>query len=215
MLIQAIGFLLLITLPTNFDYPWFALLLFMLGLGQGMFSSPNTSSVMSSVPAEQRGAASGMRSTFQNSGTLVSIGVFFSIVTIGLASALSSTLFNGLSRAGVPGAVAEKIAHLPPTSALFAAFLGYNPMKTLLPVNVLHALPIANQANLLGRSFFPNLILPPFTVGLHGVFYLSAAMCFVAALASFLRGKRYIHEQATGETRTRSATLKEEKGATQ
>ena len=215
MLIQATGFLLLITLPTNFDYVWFALLLFMLGLGQGMFSSPNTSSVMSSVPAEQRGAASGMRSTFQNSGTLVSIGVFFSIITIGLASALSSTLFNGLSHAGVPGAVAEKIAHLPPTSALFAAFLGYNPMKTLLPVNVLHALPIANQANLLGRSFFPNLILPPFTVGLHGVFYLSAAMCFVAALASFLRGKRYIHEQATGETRTRSATLKEEKGATQ
>jgi len=215
MLIQATGFLLLTTLPTNFNYPWFALLLFMLGLGQGMFSSPNTSSVMSSVPAEQRGAASGMRSTFQNSGTLVSIGVFFSIITIGLASALSSTLFNGLSHAGVPGAVAEKIAHLPPTSALFAAFLGYNPMKTLLPVNVLHALPIANQANLLGRSFFPNLILPPFTVGLHGVFYLSAAMCFVAALASFLRGKRYIHEQATGETRTRSATLKEEKGATQ
>jgi EmrB/QacA subfamily drug resistance transporter len=215
MLIQATGFLLLTTLPTNFNYPWFALLLFMLGLGQGMFSSPNTSSVMSSVPAEQRGAASGMRSTFQNSGTLVSIGVFFSIITIGLASALSSTLFNGLSRAGVPGAVAEKIAHLPPTSALFAAFLGYNPMKTLLPVNVLHALPIANQANLLGHSFFPNLILPPFTVGLHGVFYLSAAMCFVAALASSLRGKRYIHEQATGETRTRSATLKEEKGATQ
>jgi len=215
MLIQATGFLLLTTLPTNFNYPWFALLLFMLGLGQGMFSSPNTSSVMSSVPAEQRGAASGMRSTFQNSGTLVSIGVFFSIITIGLASALSSTLFNGLSHAGVPGAVAEKIAHLPPTSALFAAFLGYNPMKTLLPVNVLHALPIANQANLLGRSFFPNLILPPFTLGLHGVFYLSAAMCFVAALASFLRGKRYIHEQATGETRTRSATLKEEKGATQ
>jgi len=215
MLIQATGFLLLTTLPTNFNYPWFALLLFMLGLGQGMFSSPNTSSVMSSVPAEQRGAASGMRSTFQNSGTLVSIGVFFSIITIGLASALSSTLFNGLSHAGVPGAVAEKIAHLPPTSALFAAFLGYNPMKTLLPMNVLHALPIANQANLLGRSFFPNLILPPFTVGLHGVFYLSAAMCFVAALASFLRGKRYIHEQAIGETRTRSATLKEEKGATQ
>jgi MFS family permease len=215
MLIQAIGFLLLTTLPTNFNYPWFALLLFMLGLGQGMFSSPNTSSVMSSVPPEQRGAASGMRSTFQNSGTLVSIGVFFSIVTIGLASALSSTLFKGLSHAGVPGAVAEKIAHLPPTSALFAAFLGYNPMKTLLPANVLHTLPIANQVNLLGRSFFPNLISPPFAVGLHGVFYLSAAMCFVAALASFLRGKRYIHEPATGEPRTCSATLKEEKGATQ
>ena len=200
LLIQVIGFLLLTILPTNFDYIWFALLLFILGLGQGMFSAPNTSSVMSSVPAEQRGAASGMRSTFQNSGTLVSIGVFFSIITVGLASTLQSTLFNGLSMAGVPAAAANKIAHLPPTAALFAAFLGYNPMSTLLPPNILHALSAANQANLLGHSFFPNLISPAFMTGLHGVFYLSAAMCFVAALASFLRGKRYIYEQATSKT---------------
>jgi len=200
LLIQVIGFLLLTILPTNFDYIWFALLLFILGLGQGMFSAPNTSSVMSSVPAEQRGAASGMRSTFQNSGTLVSIGVFFSIITVGLASTLQSTLFNGLSRAGVPAAAANKIAHLPPTAALFAAFLGYNPMSTLLPPNILHALSAVNQANLLGHSFFPNLISPAFMTGLHGVFYLSAAMCFVAALASFLRGKRYIYEQATSKT---------------
>src|SRR6266566_1400745 len=130
MLIQTVGFILLTILPTNFNYIWFALLLFMLGIGQGMFSSPNTSSVMGSVPAEQRGAASGMRSTFQNSGSLVSIGVFFSIVTIGLASALPSTLFKGLTQAGVPGTTANNIAHLPPTAALFAAFLGYNPMAT-------------------------------------------------------------------------------------
>lgn len=205
LLIQVIGFLLLTILPTNFNYIWFAILLFILGLGQGMFSAPNTSSVMSSVPAEQRGAASGMRSTFQNSGTLVSIGVFFSIITVGLASSLQSTLFNGLSMAGVPAATAIKIAHLPPTAALFAAFLGYNPMSTLLPPNVLHALPAANQANLLGHSFFPNLISPAFMTGLHGVFYLSAAMCFVAALASFFRGKRFIYEQATSKTEQNAA----------
>ena len=208
MLIQAAGFLLLTILPTNFDYIWFALLLFILGLGQGMFSSPNTSSVMSSVPAEQRGAASGMRSTFQNSGQLVSIGLFFSIITIALASALSSTLFDGLSRAGVPAATASTISHLPPTSALFAAFLGYNPMSTLLPASVLHALPVADQLNLLGHSFFPNLISSPFMLGLHGVFYLSAAMCLVAALASFLRGKRYVYEQATGEAEQKAAVTK-------
>ena len=191
MVIQAVGFFLLTFLPANFDYIWFAIILFMLGIGQGMFSSPNTSSVMGSVPADQRGVASGMRATFQNSGSLVSIGVFFSIITAGLASALPITLLSGLTRAGVPTAVANKIAHLPPTSALFAAFLGYNPMATLLPANVLHALPQVNQANLLGRSFFPNLISPPFLIGLHGVFYLSAVMCLVAALASFLRGKQY------------------------
>jgi MFS family permease len=205
MLIQTAGFILLTILPTNFNYIWFAILLFMLGLGQGMFSSPNTSSIMGSVPAEQRGAASGMRATFQNSGSLVSIGLFFSIITIGLASALPSTLFNGLTQAGAPAVTANSIAHLPPTAALFAAFLGYNPMATLLPASVLHALPAAKQATLLGHSFFPNLISSPFMIGLHGVFYLSAAMCFIAAVASFLRGKRYVYGQETGKSGSDSA----------
>ena len=85
MIIQALGFFLLTVIPPNFNYIWFALILFVMGIGQGMFSSPNTSSVMGSVPAEQRGVASGMRSTFQNSGAIVSIGVFFSLITSGLA----------------------------------------------------------------------------------------------------------------------------------
>ena len=213
MIIQAVGFFLLTFLPANFEYIWFALILFILGLGQGMFSSPNTSSVMSSVPADQRGVASGMRATFQNSGSLVSIGVFFSIITAGLASALPITLFNGLTRASVPATVATKIAHLPPTSALFAAFLGYNPMATLLPANVLNALSKADQANLLGRSFFPNLISPPFLIGLHGVFYLSTAMCLVAALASLLRGKRNIQGQTQSGTVEDVATAQVESTA--
>ena len=203
MLIQVVGFVLLTILPVNFQYIWFAIILFMLGLGQGMFSSPNTSSVMSSVPAEQRGAASGMRATFQNSGSLVSIGVFFSIITAGLAATLPTTLFSGLTKAGVPSATANHIAHLPPTSALFAAFLGYNPMQTLLPPNVLHAISASDQANLLGHSFFPNLISSPFIVSLHSVFYLSAAMCLVAAFASLMRGKRYIHEQTAKGSETK------------
>jgi EmrB/QacA subfamily drug resistance transporter len=210
MLIQVVGFLLLTALPANFDYIWFAILLFMLGLGQGMFSSPNTSSVMNSVPADQRGAASGMRATFQNSGSLVSIGVFFSIITAGLAATLPTTLFSGLTQAGVPAAVADKIAHLPPTSALFAAFLGYNPMATLVPANVLHALPAANQANLLGKSFFPNLISPPFMAGLRDVFYLSAVMCLVAAIASLLRGKRYVYEQEQSDSGASTTSVAEE-----
>jgi MFS family permease len=190
MLIQALGFFLLTVIPLNFDYTWFWPILFMLGIGQGMFSSPNTSSIMGSVPAEQRGVASGMRATFQNSGTLVSIGVFFSLITAGLAATLGTTLSTGLTKSGLPAVVAAKIAHLPPTSALFAAFLGYNPIATLVPANVLQALPAAKRATLLGHSFFPNLISPPFSLGLHNVFYLSAAMCLVAALASMLRGKQ-------------------------
>ncbi|HVB61950.1 MAG TPA: MFS transporter [Ktedonobacteraceae bacterium] len=196
MVIQAVCFLLLTFLPANFNYVVFAILLFVLGFGQGMFSAPNTTAIMNSVPADQRGAASGMRATFQNSASLVSIGIFFSIITAGLAAALPISLSSGLLQAGLPGSVAHGIANLPPTAALFAAFLGYNPMATLIPAKVLHALPAAHQATLLGKSFFPTLISQPFMLGLHGVFYLSAALCFIAAFASLLRGQRYINDQA-------------------
>ncbi len=190
MLIQALGFFLLTLLPASFSYIWFALIIFLLGVGQGMFSSPNTSSVMGSVPPEQRGAASGMRATFQNSGSVVSIGVFFSIITASLASALPPTLSGGLVNAGVPALTADRIAHLPPTSALFAAFLGYNPVATLVPQSVQQTLSPERLHNLLGHEFFPNLISGPFMTSIHNVFYLSVVMCLVAALTSFLRGKR-------------------------
>jgi EmrB/QacA subfamily drug resistance transporter len=199
MVIQAVCFLLLTFLPANFNYVMFAAILFILGLGQGMFSAPNTTAIMNSVPADQRGAASGMRATFQNSASLVSIGIFFSIITAGLAAALPISLFSGLAQAGLPASVAHGIANLPPTAALFAAFLGYNPMATLIPARVLHALPAAHQATLLGKTFFPTLISQPFMLGLRGVFYLSTALCFIASFASLLRGERYINDQGKPE----------------
>ena len=195
MLLQAAGFLGLTLLPVNFNYPVFAVLLFMLGCGSGLFASPNTSSIMSSVPPETRGASSGMRATFQNSATLVSIGFFFSIVTLGLAAALPATLSTGLITNGVPPQAATAIAHLPPTAALFGAFLGYNPIGELLPPTVLQAISPVHQRILLGNSFFPNLISVPFMDGLHAVFYISAALCLIAAAASLLRGKRVVYGQ--------------------
>jgi MFS family permease len=200
MLLQMAGFLGLTLLPVNFNYAVFAVLLFMLGCGSGLFASPNTSSIMSSVPPETRGASSGMRATFQNSASLVSIGFFFSIVTLGLAAALPSTLSNGLIANGVPGQAANAIAHLPPTAALFGAFLGYNPIGTLLPPSVLQSISPAHKAVLLGKSFFPNLISTPFMDGLHAVFYISAALCLIAAAASLLRGKRVIYGQEEQST---------------
>ncbi|WP_322480384.1 MFS transporter [Thermogemmatispora sp.] len=219
MVIQALGFLLLTFLPANFDYIWFALILLLMGIGQGMFAAPNTTAIMNSVPADRRGVASGMRSTFQNSATVMSIGIFFSVVTIGLATALPPALSSGLTAAGVPAAVAEKIAHLPPTSALFAAFLGYNPMATLLPASVLQHIAPAQRAHLLGKMFFPNLIASPFMVGLRSVFYLSLVLCLVAALASLLRGRRYIHDIEAGSAlaseAVQSVPLPGEKGMRQ
>ncbi len=150
---------------------------------------------MSSVPPETRGASSGMRATFQNSATVVSIGLFFSIVTLGLAAALPATLSTGLITNGVPSQAANAIAHLPPTAALFGAFLGYNPIGALLPPAVLQAISPVHKAVLLGKTFFPNLISGPFMQGLHAVFYISAALCLIAAAASLLRGKRVIYGQ--------------------
>ncbi|HEX6122749.1 MAG TPA: MFS transporter, partial [Ktedonobacterales bacterium] len=193
MLVQAFGFIGLTFLPANFSYPVFAILLFILGCGSGLFASPNTSSVMSSVPPETRGVASGMRSTFQNGASLVSIGLFFSIVTAGLVATMPSTFFNGLTKYGVPADAATQIAHLPPTAALFGAFLGYNPIGQLLPPAVLSHISPANQAALLGKTFFPSLISAPFMDGLHAVFYISAALCLIAAGASLLRGKAVHH----------------------
>jgi MFS family permease len=179
----------LLLLPINFPYWAFALLILLNGMGSGMFSAPNTSAIMSSVPASHRGAASGMRSTFQNSGTSLSIGVFFSLLIIGLANRLPSALDSGLRAQGVPADVAHQAAGLPPVSTVFSAFLGINPIETLLkPSNTLAKLPAHNRNVLTGKEFFPDLISAPFHHGLIIVFATAAAMSALAATASALRG---------------------------
>ena len=212
MLLQVVGFILLTILPANFDYLWFALILVLLGLGQGLFSAPNTTLVMNSVPPEQRGVASGMRATFMNTASVISLTMFFSLVTAGLAASLPTTLSHGLTQVGLPGAVANQIAQLPPIAALFAAFLGYNPMQTLLPPAVLHSLPQSAQATLLGKEYFPTLISSPFMDGMHLAFYIAAAVCLIAAIASLVRGKQAIAERTVEFADGGSDSLGEEEG---
>ena len=189
LLVMAASFVGLLLLPGNFSYPAFAVLIFVNGLGGGLFAAPNTSLIMSSVPANMRGAASGMRATFQNAGQVLSIGVFFSLMVAGLANSLPATLSGGLTAQGVPARTADAIAQLPPVGTLFAAFLGYNPIGELLGPKVLGALPPANAAKLTGLQFFPQLISGPFHDGLVIVFWLAIAMAVVGAGASLLRGK--------------------------
>jgi MFS family permease len=196
ILIQAVGFIGLTLLPVNFSYVPFAVVLLVLGIGSGLFVAPNTTQIMNSVPPDARGAASGMRATFQNAATLVSIGVFFSIVVGRLADSLPQALYFGLSTNGVPPESANAIARLPPTSALFGAFLGINPISVLLPIAVQQQLPPANLGTLLSTSFFPNLVAGPFLDGLRVVFYLTSAMCAVGAAASALGGARAPAEAA-------------------
>ncbi len=193
MAITAVGFLLLNLLPGDFNrWAFFAVLLLM-GAGMGLFAAPNTTSIMNSVPAEDRGVASGMRGTFQNAGMMVSMALFFTILTAGLASSLPTVMSAGLTQNGLPVRVAHQIAGLPPISVLFAAFLGYNPMHSLVPPSVAAHLGAQAQATLFGKTFFPHLIMPAFIDSLHAAFYVSAVFSIVAAVASLMRGKRFIH----------------------
>jgi hypothetical protein len=189
MIAAAITFGLLTLLPADFSYKWFALLLLGNGLAMGMFTAPNTAGIMNAVPADQRGVASGIRSTFQNAGMTVSIGLFFTIMVVGLASSLPAALAQGLMAKGVSSSAAAKVAALPPVSVLFAAFLGYNPMSSLLG-STLKGLSPASQAAVTGPSFFADLISGPFHHGLTIVFTFALVMCLVAAAASWLRGAK-------------------------
>ncbi len=197
MILAAASFLLLIVLPVDFSYIWFALILVLNGVGMGLFSSPNSAGVMNSLPASQRGAGAGMLATFMNSASVLSIGVFFTLMIVGLASGLPNALHSGLVAHDVPAADAARISHLPPVATLFASFLGFNPVKTLLGPHVLHGLPPADVHALTGRSFFPQLISSPFHSALVYAFVFAIAACLVAAFASLLRGGKYVHEEAT------------------
>jgi MFS family permease len=191
MVLFGATFIGLLMLPIDFPYWAFALLIAANGIGSGMFSAPNTSAIMSSVPPEQRGVASGMRATFQNSGTALSIGVFFSLMVAGLSTRLPAAMSNGLVQQGIPPNVAHDIGALPPVATLFSAILGVNPLEHLLaPTGALGALPAANQQTITGREFFPHLIAAPFEHGLAVVFVASAILAALAALASLLRGPR-------------------------
>ncbi|MST34658.1 MFS transporter, partial [Acidimicrobiaceae bacterium USS-CC1] len=183
----AVTFALLEVLPVDFGYPWFALLLLAMGLSMGLFSSPNRAGVMNSLPPDQRGAGAGMMTTFQNAAQVLSIGVFFTVITIGLAATLPTTLTSGLIAHGVPAPIAHKVGSEPPIGALFAAFLGLNPIKEVIPAAVLGHLPAAQRATLTGRAFFPHLITGPFGTGLHYAFDFAIACSLIAAVASWLR----------------------------
>jgi len=194
--VSALAFGGLILIPVDFNYPEFAVLIFIAGAGMGLFSAPNAAAIMNSVPARQRGQAAGMLATFQNAGFVLSIGVFFSLMIAGLAATLPSTLTGGLTAQGVPHAIAARIGSLPPVGSLFAAFLGYNPIRTLLaPTGVLDHLPASHVALLTGREFFPQLISQPFHHGLVIVFSMAMALLLVAAAASALRGGRFVYEE--------------------
>jgi Major Facilitator Superfamily. len=199
MMIVVGSLLALSTLPYNFNYVEFAVILFVMGLGNGLFASPNTASIMNAVPREHRGAASGMRATLQNAGQTASLAIFFTIIITSLAGSLPTALAKAVSSYNVPQ-LTYAMQHLTPTGALFAAFLGYNPVGSILqslPTSVTSTLSSSTIAYLTGNTFFPTAIAPSFMSALNLSLEIGAALAFVAAVASLLRGKRFVYEEQT------------------
>lgn len=197
MVVTALGFYLMTTLPLDFNHWVFWFYLFLIGVGMGLFASPNSAAIMNALPAEYRGVGSGMRSTFTNAGSMLSMGLFFSIMIAGLAQRLPDAMKSGLIAHGVPAAAATQVAQLPPTASLFAALLGYNPLQNLLTqFGILGKMPAAQAHYVTGQKFFPLLIGPSFLHGLSLAFTVSLIMALVGAVVSIFRGKRYVHGDA-------------------
>jgi len=203
IVVATIAFVGLLLLPVNFQFAQFAALIFVAGAGLGMFSAPNTAAIMNAVPPQHRGVASGMNATTMNVGSTLSITVIFSLVTLGLAARLPQALDAGLTAAGIPAEVAARVAALPPTGALFAAFLGYNPMGTLLPPAVLAQVPAATRDLVPSKTFFPNLMTAPMGSGMQIAFAASALCCVAAAAVSWLRGEPVIAQEVSAASAPR------------
>lgn len=195
MILTAIGFSLLLALPVNFKYPLFAAVIFLDGISMGMFMSPNTAAIMNSLPPQHRGAGSGMRATIMNVANPMSMVIVFSLMVVGLNATMPAVMYSGLLQNGIPAQLAQQLASAPPVGYLFAAFLGYNPLATLIPVSVLNSLPAQQAATIISRSFFPQLIDAAFHHGLVEVLLFSVIMCLIGAAASWVRGGKYIYRE--------------------
>ena len=210
MLLAALTLGLMMLLPANFTYHWFAVLVFMNGLSMGLFMSPNMAAVMNSLPEKYRGAGSGMRGTLQNTGTPLSMGILFTLMMVGMVASVPAAMYSGLAQNGVSDALAHQIANLPPTSYLFAALLGYNPLASIIPSSVLQGLP-DHGAAITSKTFFPQIISGPFHHGLEIVLIFSMIMCLLAAGVSWLRGGKYIYREK-GETEAEAPKTAEPPG---
>ena len=192
LLLTALTFVGLIALPANFNYVEFAALLALNGIGMGLMAAPNSAAIMNAVPADQRGAASGIRATGMNAGMVLSMGGFFTLMAIGLASKLPASLYKGLTGLGVDPTTATQASHIPPVGTLFAAFLGDNPLRSLVP----NPGAGVNTNTLYGKTFFPQVISDPFRHGLLIAFGASIVMLLIASGASLMRGSKFVHADA-------------------
>lgn len=206
MVIVGLTFIAFLAMPANFDYLPFAIILFVMGIGNGIFMSPNMASIMNSIPAEHRGAGSGMRSTLQNVGQTISQAIFFSIIIVSLNATLPAALSSAALDAGAPSEIATAFSSTPASGALFAAFLGYNPVGTLLQSmgSLASTLPQSTLDVLTGQTFFPTAIASPFMLALNQAFLFAAVLCFLAAAFSAFGTNKFVYKEKEGKIQNKS-----------
>jgi MFS family permease len=196
MFIVTISFLLLAALPYNFNYIEFGLALLLMGIGGGMFGSPNSASIMNSVPPEDRGVASGMMYTIMNTAMTASMAIFFTIVIVGITQRFPEAMTSSLVSIGAVN-LAPVLSKIPPTAALFSAFLGYNPVNAILgslPASFVAHIPQSILNSLTNTTWFPSTLANAFIPSLRTSFYIGAILSAIGAILSALRGEKYIHE---------------------
>jgi MFS family permease len=202
MTLVTLVFIGLAMLPYNFDYWELGVLIFLMGIGSGMFSSPNTSSIMNSVPPQDRGVASGMMSTLMNSAATLSMAVFFTIVIVGIQGAFPEAIHSSFASFGsqvtpTMQELADQLASMSPTNALFSAFLGYNPMDSILSSmdsGIVSAIPQEIATTLTGNYWFPQTLQEAFMPALRLSFIIGAILSGIAAVLSAMRGQKYVYE---------------------
>lgn len=194
MVIVAVAFFILSLLGPNFNYIIFGITLFIMGVGNGMFAAPNTAAIMNSVPADSRGAASGMMTTLRNAGMTASLGMFFTIVLLSLTVNLPSSFNSALATLGVSN-LDKLFDSIPPTTAMFSAFLGYNPVATIISSAGI-SVPQSVLSQMTSLTWFPNALAPAFMSSLRDAFYVGLILSLAAAVISVLRGKRFVDAEA-------------------
>jgi MFS family permease len=206
MVISAAAFLVLAALPYDFSYLEFGAAIFMMGIGQGMFSSPNTASIMNSVSPKDRGVASGMITTVIMTAFTASMAMFFTIVIVGITQKFPGAMTSSLASIGAVQ-LAPVLSSIPPTGALFSAFLGFNPVSTILsalPTQFVSSIPQGTLAILTGTTWFPQTLAEAFMPALRMSFYIGAAFCAIGAVLSGLRGANYVHKMQVVDVKSNS-----------
>ena len=206
MIIVTTSFIMFAALPINFNFGEFAFAEFLMGIGSGMFSTPNTASIMNSVPSEDRGVASGMISTLRNTAGTASMAIFFTIVIVGITQRFPDAMLSSLTSIGAVN-LAPVLSNIPPTAALFSAFLGYNPVNAILitfPPSIVTHIPNSILNTLTGITWFPSTLANAFLPSLQTSFIIGAIISAIAAILSALRGERYIHEDKVNKDSSKS-----------